>query len=246
MKWLAICALAFSTSTLASTTALPAVQVDPHDFRIALRGTAASPGGVQNPGVLVGFNPQPDPPALPLSLDLGNNLLPAVQTPTGGEHAFHFLFALGNLPGTDLHWSFALAPSPGAGQFAFDALVGSNLALHVVARASESDGARLDPGSLVGFNPQPDPPGFTAIGFDLAFSPPPTVNSLAVIGDFVPTATIQFQVTNAFGDAYAFTAVPLPSSLGLSSLAAFGLALCRRRNTRVQGQPDSPASGAVH
>jgi hypothetical protein len=234
MKWLAICALVFSTATLASTTALPAVQVDPRDFRIALLGTAPSSGDIQNPGVLVGFNPQPDPPALPLSLDLGNNLLPAVQTPTNGERAFHFLFALGNLPDPGLRWSFVLASSPGPGQFAFDALLGGSSTLHVVARASHSDGGRLDPGSLVGFNPQPDPPGFTAIGFDLVFAPPLALNSFAIVGDIAPTATIEFQVTDANGAAYGFTAVPLPNPLGVSGLAMLGLALCRRRSRLAQ------------
>lgn len=229
MKWLAICALAFSTSTLAAAVVPPTEQIDPQDFRIALRGTAPSTSGVQNPGVLVGFNPQPDPPGLPVALLLGDNLLPAVQTPTGGERAFHFLFALGNLPGTNTHWSFVPAAAPNLNQFAFDALLDGNVALHVVATPSRSDGLLFDPGSLVGFNPQPDPPGFTAIGFDLLFVPPVTVNGFAALADLAPTATIQFQVTDASGAVYSFTPVPLPASLGLTGLAMMMLARVRRR-----------------
>lgn len=233
MRWLAFCAWAFSTAALASTTALPAVQIDPHDFRIMLRTTVPTTTGVQNPGVLVGFNPQPDPPALPLFVDLTNNLLPAVQTPTGGERAFHFLFALGNSPDPDSRWSFALMRSPGLDQFAFDALLGGTVALQVIAHATNSDGGRLDPGSLVGFNPQPDPPGFTAIGFDLVFAPPVAVNHLAFVADLAPFARIEFQLSDVNGNAFAFAPVPLPAPLGLSSLALLGLGLCGRRRAQT-------------
>ena len=233
MRWIFLFAWAVSTLAFAATTVLPAVPVDPGEFKFALKAMSASVTGFENPGVLVGFNPQPDPPALPLFLDLGNSLLPALQTPAVGGRTFRFLFGLIDPPEPDSHWRFALTPPPDPDSIAFDVLLDSAMALHVVGHAAISDGGRLDPGSIVGFNPQPDPPGYTAIGFDMSFDPV-VVNALALVGDVVLSARIDFQMNGANGSPFAFTTVPLPAPFAMLSggLGLLGLSELRRKLQR--------------
>ncbi len=56
-----------------------------------------SSGGELNPGVIVGFNPQPDPPGFP-TLDLANPFEPALVQPAGPA-TFDFVMSFTGLPG---------------------------------------------------------------------------------------------------------------------------------------------------
>ena len=233
MRWIALILSVSPFAAFAATTAFPAVQTDPRDFQLRFETARPGTGAIDNPGVLVGFNPQPDPPAFPLAVDVSNSLLPAVQTPSGGAHAFRFVFGLANPSIPGVAWSFNLVPQRDFGSFGFDAQLGSSFVVHVVAHPTSSDGARFDPGSLVGFNPQPDPPAFGAIGFDFSFTSPAvaTFSQLGVIGDVVPFARIDFQMTDINGNLFSFTPVPLPATLPLLLFGSGGLFGMRRRGT---------------
>jgi len=54
-------------------------------------------GGVLNPGVIVGFNPQPDPPGFP-TLNLANPKEPILVQPAGPT-TFDFVMSFSGLPG---------------------------------------------------------------------------------------------------------------------------------------------------
>jgi hypothetical protein len=107
-------------------------------------------GGVLNPGVIVGFNPQPDPPGVP-PVNLANPFEPIFLRP-GGPETFDFVmsfsgFATGLLlpavqkPDLDGLTSFAFQ----SGGHSFDVTLGFSGPGGVADWAS--------------FNPQPDPPG---------------------------------------------------------------------------------------
>jgi hypothetical protein len=107
-------------------------------------------GGVLNPGVIVGFNPQPDPPGVPPVI-LANPFEPIFMRPVGPE-TFDFVmsfsgFATGLLlpavqkPDIDGLTSFAFQ----SGGHSFDVTLGFSGPSAVSGWAS--------------FNPQPDPPG---------------------------------------------------------------------------------------
>jgi hypothetical protein len=55
-------------------------------------------GGMLNPGVIVGFNPQPDPPGIP-TLDLANAFEPKFIQPPGAGPAFDFVLSFVGPPG---------------------------------------------------------------------------------------------------------------------------------------------------
>ena len=107
------------------------------DHGFALIGS----GGPINPGVLVGFNPQPDPPGDVLipTISLRNPFAPMITHLAASEG-----------------WQF---------QLAFTGL--GDGGAHLLPDAPNADG--VDPASWVGFNPQPDPPGnFLAGQFNFA------------------------------------------------------------------------------
>ena len=55
-------------------------------------------GGVLNPGVIVGFNPRPDPPGFP-TLNLANPKKTILVQPAGPT-TFDFVMSVSGLPGT--------------------------------------------------------------------------------------------------------------------------------------------------
>jgi len=205
--------------------ALSDVPVDPAAFRFPLLATNGN--APLSPGVIVGFNPQPDPPGTPdPTLDLGNPALPAIQTPTVGGNAFRFLFALESpfVVGDVAPLSFVLATPPDPDHIAFEVRRGDALLFGVDAVASITGGGHLDPGSIVGFNPQPDPPGFQGFGVDFAFGAL-TVNGLRSVG----VATLSFEMHDAAGDLYSFQSVPEPATLASVALGVALLARLRRQ-----------------
>jgi len=61
MRWMLLFACAVSSSVLAAASTLLAVQVDSGQLRVPLTAKQSSVDSMLNPGVLVGFNPQPVP-----------------------------------------------------------------------------------------------------------------------------------------------------------------------------------------
>ena len=151
-------AVAFACALLGASAAhaLPAVQIDSKQFLFALEAS----NGPANPGVAVGFNPQPDPPGEPLTLlDLLDATRPVLTVPAGGERSFRFLFALGT-SGDVNPFELVLTAPPEPDRLAIEARNRDGRTLLTIdAFVSISDGGHLDPASIVGFDPQPDPPG---------------------------------------------------------------------------------------
>ena len=111
-----------------------------------------SHGGVVNPGVLVGFNPQPEPPGKGLTvLDLTNPFAPQLDNPAT-DPGFSFLFALTGLG--DAMIPLPVAPNTD-GRTRFRQEIGG----HLLDVSLVFGPGPVDPSSWVAFNPQPDPPG---------------------------------------------------------------------------------------
>jgi len=124
-------------------------------------------GGFQNPGVYVGFNPQPEPPAyfVPPEIDLSEPTelrmtIPDIGVSDGGAQ---ILFALPE------EFGFEADGEPAGESFFFQANGPSPLNMQFTM--TTGSGGSSAPGSWVAFNPQPEPPaGFSSIGFEFQFT----------------------------------------------------------------------------
>jgi hypothetical protein len=119
-------------------------------------------GGPVNPGVLVGFNPQPDPPGTPEPyLNFANRFSPSVvQTADGSVFKFELSFT-----GLDTGLLLPAVQKPnvdGKTEFQFKLADGSVF----VADLTFSGLGGVS--SWVSFNPQPDPPG-SPLGYFVGF-----------------------------------------------------------------------------
>ena len=176
-------------------------------------------GALENPLVRVGFNPQPEPPGRTL-VDLSDPFAPMLSrdtmTPT-----FRILFAIGNTT----PFTLMTAGVPDDGHFAFQALGPTGATLFNIGFDMGTSSAGVpDPLSWVGFNPQPEPPGFSSAaasaGFDFEFT------SLS-------TASLVIHISDAQGNALAFSRVPEPGVLALLSVGNLGVVILRRRRRPV-------------
>ena len=184
-------------------------------------------GGTVNPGVLVGFNPQPEPPAFGTLFSINDGVaeltITGVSNPVGGPpQGFQFLFgaaAPGGKTGVvyppdpinDFRIAFGIDFA--SGQSAFTAIVD----------VQSSSGGGIAPGSDVMFNPQPEPPAtgfgnFDTYGLDFA---------MASLSD----VTLTLRILDAAGNQLDLVAVPEPASAVMFGLAlsGFGLVAWRRR-----------------
>lgn len=132
-----------------------------HTFADGAKGfKLTSHGGPINPGVLVGFNPQPDPPGIGddgLLIALLNPADPMLISPsTGGAFSFRLAFQgfgdgsvipLPDAPNSDGFTSFRFASG-----------------IHDISVTLQFGPNQVDQGSWKGFNPQPDPPGDVLAG----------------------------------------------------------------------------------
>lgn len=228
-----LCAAAFAWDLLLPVAG-KAGSIDLHYF------STSGPGGFINPSVLVGFNPQPEPPgdAVGLNtqsdpsgfqhdppepdLNLSDPTHPTLTQP--GEGTFSILFGIHGPSGDPV--TFHLPDGDpilreGHGYHNFFATIGEQ-----AFRVSFDIGGYT--GGWAGFNPQPEPPG--------DFGGPNSVGFLFT-GD--PSLTVTLEAGNGgiddFSSAglYAFTEVsspvPEPGSLGLVGLGVAGIVCSRRR-----------------
>ncbi len=121
-----------------------------------------SHGGPINPGVLVGFNPQPEPPGKGATfIDLSRPFAPTLTNPST-DPGFSFLFALTGL-------GDAMIPLPAAPNSDGRTRFRQEIDGHLVDVTLFFGPGPVDPGSWVAFNPQPDPPG-DAFGASFQFA----------------------------------------------------------------------------
>ena len=175
-------------------------------------------GGNLNPGVLVGFNPQPDPPGTPLPyLDLSLATHPIITSECDGsipgacDGSFRFELALTGLSGYEGHLLPAVQMPSADGLTLLDFTADGSV--FVLSMVFSGPGGVS---SWASFNPQPDPPGDIIIPYDIIFG-----------GD----ASVALQLTEN-GARLSFGVVPEPSTWALMALgfATLGVLGYRRAN----------------
>ncbi|MEX0887164.1 MAG: PEP-CTERM sorting domain-containing protein [Phycisphaeraceae bacterium] len=183
-------------------------------------------GGVVNPGVLVGFNPQPEPPAY-----TGQTLFSVVDgvaqftitditNPDVGFQNFQFLFGVAGADG--VAWSVDYPPDPiNDFNIAFTRPGTTGLiGYHALIDVQSTSGGIMSPDSAVAFNPQPEPPAFGDGAFDtygLDFG----INSLSDV-------TLTVSITDLAGNAVDLVVVPEPATLGTLGAMLMGITMRRR------------------
>lgn len=162
-----------------------------------------------NPGVIVGFNPQPDPPGFGDRVDLANPMDPSITFSVGGPTTTTILFGMHGAGPSDPY-----SPSPGVfssdedlqtASYVFDE-TGDGSVFQVTFNISGFTGAWSS------FNPQPDPPG------DFGFS---------FTGD--PMLTVQVDYVEPSGGLAPLSFVPEPAGPGLLLIGAAALVGLRRK-----------------
>ena len=172
-----------------------------------------SSGGLINPGVLVGFNPQPDPPGIPLTtLNLEDPFRPVLFNGALGDFGLEFtLTGLG---------AFTL-PTPDAPNADGDTGIEFITGGHTIDVTFHIGPGPVD-GSWVGFNPQPDPPGDATFGVKMTF--PQQVDPMASFGVAVDGTNLSF--------ALAPSGAPEPAAWALMLVGFGGLGVALRARRR--------------
>jgi len=176
-----------------------------------------SSGGITNPGVLVGFNPQPEPPAqiTELSFDYPPDpilILRDQQNPAAGRLMFDLFLAVG-VPGVSMSFTEAMidpaTPALSTVMTSARSTAGDEV-LRFYFDLSSSSGGLLAPGTLVGFNPQPEPPaGYGSGVFGMSFG-------LTSLSD----AMVRVRITDGAGTPLMLSPVPEPRGLMAAGLLA--------------------------
>jgi PEP-CTERM motif len=172
-------------------------------------------GGITNPGVLVGFNPQPDPPGFPTTTaDLRDPTSPVFDQATGTSAYLVTVSLL--LPGTPSLLLPADLEADGSVRVTCDGSVAKACdgSVFQISLAFPAD----DVTSWSSFNPQPDPPG-------IYFS---------YLATFRGAPTFALSITDG-GNPLTFSPVPEPATwalmaVGFVSLGAFAM----RRRTKPE------------
>jgi hypothetical protein len=229
----------FAAATMAIFTVTPAWATSVnwnHSFELQ------TAGGIVNPGVLVGFNPQPDPPVriaefgCPAPVNgLSTDIPPG---PCLVLHNQHFeappfptfqLFMTMDLPSTHLIFVPDAIPTDNFSHFHVEvdgipAVIGDinpipSKLFDVIFDFATSSGGIVDAASAVSFNPQPDPPGdFTPNDWGMSFAY--TGNS---------DAFVTLHIFDAVGTQLVLTPTPEPVTLSLIAAGLLSLGLVRRR-----------------
>jgi PEP-CTERM motif len=163
-----------------------------------------------SPEVLVGFNPQPDPPGTPATfLSLGDPTAP-VFTNLSGSVTYGFIISFINFsPPDPCDMTLPTPNRDGKTGFSCSGLTDGVVNSLDAALTFTGPGGVVD---WVSFNPQPDPPGDVA-AFDVTFG-----------GDASVALSISVD-----GTPLDFALVPEPGTLSLFGTALIGLAAWRRR-----------------
>lgn len=209
-----ICALAFvgmaamfappSAEALLVSTTVPPNYVFPDGvIGFALRTS----GGPVNPGVIVGFNPQPEPPGVPAPfLDLANKLNPSITQTCDGSvipacdgSVFKFEMSFLGLPGVDAGLLLPAVQKPKS-----DGVTGFRFVLGDGSVLIADLGFSGAPLSWVALNPQPLPPG-AFIAYQIGFATDASVGfSVSINGDqlsFAPVPELSTWMMMTFGFA---------------------------------------------
>ncbi len=206
MKRLLLAAAIFLPS-LAQAASVVTTPLPTHLFQFT------TTGGLSNPGVILGFNPQPEPPGLPYggTLDMSHPTAPSLLLPPA-LGSYSVLIGL-LIPGNPVR---AMDPQPAPnsdGNTGFEVTFGDGsvfkIDLHI-------DGLIGDWASL---NPQPLPPGFSALG----------TSFYGFTGDPMATISIFELVPNGDPLPLFFSLVPEPASMALLTLPLLATVALRRR-----------------
>jgi hypothetical protein len=218
---LAAAGIVLSAGAANATKANPMEFAPNYTFGDGAKGfklTTSSDGPI-NPGVVVGFNPQPDPPGKGddgALIALLNRQFPVVFSPALGG-SFSFLIGL-LMPGDGSVMPLQLPAPPNAdGTTGRYTIEGHSVLIGLLFSGPSS----IDPGSWVGFNPQPEPPG-DVLGGAFSFTLP---------GD--PYMGFQISID---GHALSFAlagGVPEPGSWGLMMVGFGGLGAMLRAQRRT-------------
>jgi hypothetical protein len=200
-------------ASLLLTFAAPSIEALPVDWGEAFQLEASN--GIVDPAVLVGFNPQPDPPGTSARLDLRDPTAPLlVIAGQANPQLFHFYLAMSCDGSVKCALTLPALPTTDFDQYAFTASSAAGELTVLLEFATSSLGI-IDGTSVVGFNPQPDPPGdFGAgvMGLEFAYTS---------LSDAMVTLRIFDETGTPLG--FAIAAVPEPAALSLFCLGLVGL-----------------------
>ena len=183
--------------------------------------------GLTNPGVLVGFNPQPEPPAGVITqLDNSDPSEPMLTVPGQSTGTFFDLFIAMGLPAVQLQLVPDAIPSDTVDTLHLQAMamgqagVMMNL-FDVYFDFQSTSGGVMDGATAVAFNPQPEPPGF---GADSDFGVNFTFTSFSDV-------SVGLRVVDTQGNQLNLKRVPEPATLTTFALGLAGLGFVRRRRS---------------
>jgi hypothetical protein len=189
----------------------------------------ASAGGFVNPAVLVGFNPQPEPPVQLTELMFDDSKNPVLvlhdqHNPAGGFLLFDVFVGAG-VPGVPLSFSapFVDPKSQAPETVSTTALSpGGDVLLNFYFDIYSSSGGLVVPGTLVAFNPQPEPPaGFGSGAFGMSFG----ISSLS-------DAMVRLRVIEGSGTPLLLSPVPEPRGMMAVGMLALMALVWRRQRQR--------------
>jgi hypothetical protein len=177
--------------------------------------------GIENPLILFGFNPQPEPPPVGFT---GTTLSTAggVAALTAGGLSnpvdFDLYFGVSSALGAVFGPAPVVPPEP-IRELSIDVDTGLQT-LTIILGFATSSGGLLDGLSATFFNPQPEPPP-SALG---------TYETLGLAFNFtsLSDAIVTLRIEDAAGHQLDITSVPAPPGLVLLGLALAGLWLGRR------------------
>jgi hypothetical protein len=202
---------------------LAAIAIAQHAHGIIIVNTLEieSSAGVENQLAMVGFNPQRDPPGL-----LINSTDPTHPIYTWSRSDDHYGITLGighGAAGVTFETPQAFPDFQGNYMLSYALSNGypGGLEFFDVFLDIRVDGGSINNASWFMFNPQPDPPGITDIGFGF--------DVLGTRARGGTSVSIGMQIVNRnTGDVGRFTLLPAPGSLAML-LVAGGLTRRQRR-----------------